>query len=344
MKIKRIALSIALALMILVLFAVPAMAAPGFPNIAGTWYMSGKIYVKYLDGTSVPTVTTATLVIADNTTTTKGTITNATLAVSNYGTLAVAGFVGQGYKPRLSLGGVNANVIMTIKGTYNITTAKIAGDLQGWSTHSQGSLGDDPVAAAATWSTVENHSGSVSALLTQAAAAGSTYVEFTPPAGIHVHDLDTITAAKYGLWFNLQDGKSGGPQLELRFTAPTNVNPDGVGHVDVTLLTPTTGTGLWVNRTYGQTFDAMYYGNDPWDGTAFDGGAPAALSTIEAAINAETAMTDNSSNASNWTLSRVRIEIWDAGARTCYVDDVMINGTLYNFEPMQFYGSFSAHK
>ena len=108
----------------------------------------------------------------------------------------------------------------------------------------------------------------------------------------------------------------------------------------MTLLAPVTGTGLWVHKTFDQNSTAQYYGNDPVDGTAFDGGGNVALSTVVDAINEESAMTG--SDASNWKLTRVRVELWDAGVRTCYVDDVMIDGRVNSFEPAQLSGSFSA--
>jgi len=346
-----------IALVLLLGIAIPVFAAaPGFPNMAGTWNVTSAVVVKNLSNTRTDVVRTATLVISDNTTTTKGVITTATLSTTNYGTCAVTGFVGQGYYPVITLIGNDANSSIVLTGRVIWKSGapyKISGRMDGYGSHSQGALGDDPVAAAATWSSVDQHSGTISALLTQAAAAGSTYVQFAAPtvkgsnavAGIQLSELDTILVTDWGLWYNLENAKNGGPQLELRFTAPTNVNPDGVGHVDVTLLVPTAGTGEWVNRTYNGDFLCVAYGNDPWDGTAFAIEVPTALSGIEAAINAKAEMiADGPFSASAWTLTRVRVEIWDAGARTCYVDDVEIAGVTYSFEPVTFSGAFTALK
>lgn len=314
-------------------------------NMADTYTMSMRMPVYNLDGTKVDTIRTAILTIADNTVTTFGVITNATLVVPVYGTIAVTGFVGKGNRPYLTLTGTAGDVTVQMTGRVRVNGAvpvSISGRIDGYGSHSQGTLGDDPVGGAATWSGVATHEGSRAALLTQAAAPGSTYVQFTPPTGITLGQMSVITAADWGLWFNLQDSTNGGPQVELRFAAPTNVNPDGAGHVDVTLMTPTTGTGLWVNRTFTGAFPCMYYGNDPWDGTAFDSAAPGTLANAEVEINSEAAMTANGSIASNWVLTRVRVELWEAGARTCYVDDVEIDGVSYSFEPVIFAGGFSA--
>jgi hypothetical protein len=174
---------------------------------------------------------------------------------------------------------------------------------------------------------------------------GSIGVDVTPPAGIHLHDIDTITSG-WSVYHRLQDTKPYGIQLELRFLHPYNVNPDGAGHVDVTLLLhQEAGDNTWELETVNSaTTLAGYYGNDPWDATAFDEfSGTLHLADIEAAINEEAAMTANGGfTCGDWVLSRVRVELWETGARTCYVDDLTINGTTYNFEPVQFGGSFKA--
>jgi hypothetical protein len=41
-------------------------------------------------------------------------------------------------------------------------------------------------------------------------------------------------------------------------------------------------------------------------------------------------------------LTRVRVEIWEAVARDCWIDEVTINGITYSFEPASVSGSFRA--
>jgi len=38
----------------------------------------------------------------------------------------------------------------------------------------------------------------------------------------------------------------------------------------------------------------------------------------------------------------VDIELWEGGARTCYIDDVTIGGQLYTLEPNSYYTRFKA--
>jgi hypothetical protein len=218
--------------------------------------------------------------------------------------------------------------------------------LDGWIWHGSGTTHDDPAGATAAFSTADSKTGSVSVLLTAVDVLdGSVGVAVTPPTGIHLSDLDTIVSG-WTVWHKLQDTKPYGIQLELRFLHPFNVNPDGAGHVDVTLLLhQEAGDGTWELETVnGTTTKAGYYGNDPWDATAFDEfSGTLNLNQIETAINEEAAMLANGGfTCGTWVLSRVRVELWEAGARTCYVDDLTIAGTTYNFEPVNFAGSFVA--
>ncbi len=340
-----------------VVFCVVAAVSPVkatddvFENVAGTYTVRCSLPTRFLDGDrSTIKAVEGTLSITDATNETAGIIGTASLTLTNIGTVAVTGYVGSGTRPYIELVGSDTQTFLTLNGKVRMSTSGntttvtgISGTVQGFAKSSGGTLGDDPAGAAATWSTASSHTGTTSALLTQAAAAGSTYVQWTPQRRIYLRDLATMSEAEWGLWYALQDTKEGGPQLELRFTAPDNINPDGVGHVDVTLLTPTTGDGEWTHRTYNSTFPAMYYGNDPYDGTAFSDDTPETIATIEDSINAEEAMlAGDGYSASDWELTRVRVEVWEAGARTCYIDDVMIDGRVNSFEPVMFTGTFSA--
>ena len=342
---NRVLRLLALVSILVVSLVSPVWATAGvFEDVSGVYTVRANLRGKYLDGTTTDAVRAGTLTITGSTLTSRGVLAADTLALTGPGSLTMSGFVGTGAGPYISMVGSDADNTVVLNGrikTRGGNVTSISGRLDGFSAHSGGTLGDDPAGAAATWSTADSETGTVSALLTQAAAAGSTYVQWTPQTGIHLSDLADISAEDWGLWYNLQNTKSGGPQLELRFTAPTNINPDGVGHVDVTLLTPTTGTGLWAERTYNGTFPALYYGNDPYDGTAFEIGVITLAEALDE-INAEAAMLANGGfTADDWELTRVRVEIWEAGARTCYVDDVKIDGEVQSFEPVQYSGTFS---
>lgn len=346
---KRLFLMVFLTLVLVALSIMPAFAVSAtIRNIADTYTITARIPVKNLDNTYITRLTTGTLVISDNTTSTRGVISNATATFNGY-TVALVGFVGAGDNPKISLVGSDGQTVVNFNGSVRnsgATIYSISGRMDGWIWHGSGTLHDDPVGATAAFSVADSKTGSVSVLLTAVNVLdGSIGVDVTPPAGIHLHDIDTITSG-WSVYHRLQDTKPYGIQLELRFLHPYNVNPDGAGHVDVTLLLhQEAGDNTWELETVNSaTTLAGYYGNDPWDATAFDEfSGTLHLADIEAAINEEAAMTANGGfTCGDWVLSRVRVELWETGARTCYVDDLTINGTTYNFEPVQFGGSFKA--
>jgi len=297
-----------------------------------------------IDGNRITTVKAATLIITDNTVATFGVIANGTLAISGYATMTVTGYIGKGNNPTLVLSGsgtdAKATIIAKVHAHVGVVQT-ITGTINGVGTHSQGTLGDDPAGAVASWSVAQQYDGTTSALLVADAVTGSTYVQFTPQTGIKLNQLDTITTG-WSVAHRLENATSNGPQVELKFQKRGTATPDGVAHVDVTLLPyQTTGTGAWVvSQLTGAATNALYYGNDPVDGTAFSDGGVALLNTVEAAINAEGVM--GSDSASAWELTRVRVELWEAGARDCWIDQVTINGKVYSFEPASFTGNFKA--
>lgn len=350
---KRLLLVLVLAMLVVSVSILPAMAAVTMctVNMADTFTLASSISVKTIDGVAQSKVTTATLIIADNTITSKGVIANATLAVPGYVTITVTGYVGHGINPYLTLYGTSADVQFVLTGkvhAHGAVPQSISGRVDGFGDHSQGALvgvDDDPVGSSAVWSIADQYDGTTSALLTQAAAAGSTYVQFTAPSGIHLKDLDTI-ASGWSIAHNTS-AVAGGPQVELKFQKTGCPDPDGVGHVDITLL-PHQGVGsaVWEVEQLTSATLAIYYGNDPFNGTAFDSGAgvSTALSTIEGLINAETNMGNDGTayTCGDWHLTRVRIELWEAGGRTSYIDSVTIKNHVYSFEPVVFSGSFKA--
>ena len=321
-------------------YAVPVGATTTtFVTTAGVYTVTCDLAEQVLDGTTgIVRAHDGTLTI---TTANVGIVSSATLAIGNVGTVAVTGHVGVGASPKISLVGSAGGIHVILNGrvtSVDGVATRISGHIEGY-IDTSGAAG----MSGAAGSIVAAETGDASILITAGAQAGSKYVQWVPQRGIRLSDLDNVVATKWGLWNNLQVSQSGGPQLELRFTSRDCVDPEAAGHVDVTLLAPVTGTGLWVHKTYDQNSTAMYYGNDPVDGTTIYNDAPAALSTIVEAINDESVMVGHdNATASNWILTRVRVELWDAGVRTCYVDDVMINGRVNTFEAAQLSGNFAA--
>jgi hypothetical protein len=180
-KYARYLCLVATMLSVLIFSGIPVYATAGvFENIAGTYTIRGNFQGYYLDNTRSERAREGTLTITDNTLTTLGSIGTASLTVTGVGTVAMVGFVGAGTSPRISLIGSDGTSVVNINGRVRVTATqiRITGRADGWTYHSGGELGDDPAAAVASWSAVAPHGGSITALLTQAAAAGSTYVQY----------------------------------------------------------------------------------------------------------------------------------------------------------------------
>ncbi len=340
----RVLVSVALSVvLVLTMVSSEVFATLEYLDVQGTYEVRNTMPALYLDGTAHPVLPKGTLVI---TTQSSQTISAATLTMLGK-TLTVTGLVGPGDRPRISLYGtdsVGTTVVMngriTKSGAGAVTG--ISGGIDGFIT-SDGykvveSEGGSPLSA---HSVVKANSGAYSALLTAGSGAGSVAVRFNaPPNSLKLSGMVNLTTGKLAFYYYLSAAP--GPQLELRFSGP-----NGVGHVDVTIM-PAQGanatTGSWYNQTISSASTrCIYYGNDDVDGTAFDWETEAGnytLAEIPALIDAETAM--GGASAGTWRLTRVGIELWEAGSRTCYVDDVKIGSYTYTLEPTKFGGSFSA--
>jgi hypothetical protein len=197
-------------------------------------------------------------------------------------------------------------------------------------------LSKPSTAGTSTWSRAFKHSGGYSVKLDHATGVdGSVNVQFAPQDFISVSDLDNISATpEWSLWYNMPQGTTilSGVGLELHFESTTCTDPNGAGHVDVTVAfgPSMTADGAWHKLSItNATTDVWAFGNDPTDGTPFMVAA-VAMSEVEADINDTVAMkaAEPDDSASTWQLTRVRVELYDQGAhRICYVDDVTINGT-----------------
>jgi len=200
-------------------------------------------------------------------------------------------------------------------------------------------------AGTATWdSTLTPQAGTYSAKIVHASTpAGGVGVGITPAAGITLADLNDIASSpEWSFYYNMPAGVSQtGPFLGLRFTAATCTDPDGAGHVDVTLmpLQNITTDGAWHKVTVLDTSSpAIAYGNKLADGTAFSV-ASTDLDTIEANINTQSGETTGA-----WQLTSVVVVLYEAGARTCYIDDITIAGVTYTLEDSILYKSTDAGK
>ena len=187
----------------------------------------------------------------------------------------------------------------------------------------------------AAWDDTKQVSGSYSAKL-GFTSGDNAYVEFVPETGITMADLATIGDTN----FLYHMTGTGNVNMELRFLAPDCIDADDDtstkrGHADVNVTVATPAIGSWTTEDAVDSTNVWSYFNNPNDGVggAVPQGEATTLALILAAINADEVMTGDSSLADDWELTRVRLEIgWDSNARTCYIDDVTIDGTTYNLE------------
>ena len=277
--------------------------------------------------------------------------------------VALTGLVGAGSNPWISLSGNDGNdTYLSINGRVRSSGGTVTGISGGTITGyiiSDGYKWEDSANGTAATSTAAANSGAYSALLTAGTLTNPEAVIFHLPQNrFKLSDMDTLAASSsngISFYFNLQNTKGPGPQIMLRFAPAGSTDMDyytsASGHVDITIMpyqAPYVGDGTWVKCTI--TKDSAicgYYGNDPTDYTSFDGGFAGenyTLAEVEAAINAEAAMIAGGDSASNWVLTMADVELWEGGARTCYVDDVQIGRYTYTLEPAEFSGAFKATK
>ena len=187
----------------------------------------------------------------------------------------------------------------------------------------------EPNDAIAEWSEPGYDASPQSAKLlkTGSGDAGSTHVQFTPPAGITMA-VWQAAVTDYAFRHNNQDvgAIANWAQMEFKFEDP---NSGGWAEVTAVALQSIVGTGLWVLTTLANNTPSGYGGVGETGGSFFDW-ALADLSTVEAQIDLE----GNVDDCSDWLLTRIRIELWEPEpARYCYIGEVTIAGVVYTVTP-----------
>lgn len=185
-----------------------------------------------------------------------------------------------------------------------------------------------PNDAVAEWSAPGYGGESRSAKLTKkgTGSAGSTHVQFIPPAGI---TLSNIVWTEYGFFHNAQtmDAPVNWCHMEFRFEDPTSE-----AYVELTAMPcqSEAGVGSWQEEDLTDDTPSLYYGVGE-SGTVFEGTTLAAINTnSDTNIKAEEAVTD----PDDWVLTRIRIELWEpTPARYVYIGEVEIAGTSYEVSP-----------
>lgn len=192
-----------------------------------------------------------------------------------------------------------------------------------------------PNDALAEWSTAQKYAGSYSARLYKAGSGspGSTHVQFTPATGITLANWTTgIAAGHYHYYHHSLNNENAAvnanyTQFEFKFEDP---NSDAWLELTAVSLQNVLGGGVWVQELLEDADKCGYGGVGELGGSFFSWAELTALSGAEAAVNDEA----NVDTASDWVMTRVRVELWESSPeRTAYIDSVTINNVLYAIEP-----------
>jgi len=354
----RVAISAFTLMLILIVVMVPVYAQVlVYEDVTGTYNINSMAAPKYMDNARHPRIGfgDGTLII---TTQVGKAITDATL--KHMGTdVALTGLIGPGDRPVIVLGGTDSDgTVVSIQGRVGVDrdgdAYSITGRMQNYVT-SDGARLDYSADGTSEISTVSYHSEPLSCLLTGGTLDNPEMILLNHPVNrLKLRNLANLSTGQLGFWFNFENAKVHGPQMMLRF-APADstgeANRDywggaGTSYVDITIMPYQgyTGTGAWLecDLASAATTTSIYYGNDPTDFTAFGGTPIASMDLVEAAIDLEAAMVAGGDECGNWVLTMVSVELWEGGARTCYIDDVTIGGQLYTLEPNSYYTRLKA--
>jgi len=178
--------------------------------------------------------------------------------------------------------------------------------------------------SAATWDDTEKKFGSYSVkLVSDTGDSGDLHVEFIPAAGTTLSDLEALTN-DWGFWYYFTAAAlANGPQLELKFTS-------GTDFVDITVMAAQHEHAVhdaWEEVVLADDLISVgYFGSV----VGFEAGAGQTLAqAIDAVLTADP-------DCGDWELTLVQAEIYmaEATARTCYIDDITIDGVTYELEPI----------
>ncbi len=183
----------------------------------------------------------------------------------------------------------------------------------------------------ATWSTAKagdtGAMGGYSVFLNNTSGVGDNYVEFFPPSGITFANFQAdITGAgdewSFWNWAPLISGDPNAAQFELKFTDPA----DSTEFVDIMFVQHNlVGADVWAKVTVDKDVVSFQY----WGPTISSSGAIVDF----AALLALSANELDGGDYDLYQLTRVRVELYTETADS-YIDDITINGTTYELEPI----------
>jgi len=195
-----------------------------------------------------------------------------------------------------------------------------------------------PVGNRAEWSDVQHQTGSHSVKLSKLSGDyGSTSVAIDATGNAAAQTaLDFQTQTLVWGWSHFRQAVNAyWEQMELHFVDPNN----GDNWVDVTVQVDVMalGTEVWLAKDLAGTDMCFFGGWNILDGS-FSNWAPAAISGVVAALNAAAPLQAAVASLATWTLTRIKIELWETvppmtGGHYVYIDDIVIDGVTYTLEP-----------
>jgi len=191
-----------------------------------------------------------------------------------------------------------------------------------------------PNDALAVWSTDHAYAGSYAAKLYKGGSgnAGSTHLQITPPTGETLANWTIGAAAsEYTWYYYLEATTANWVQAEFRFEDPT---AGSEGWVEITCAPHQNhlGTAGWLQ--YDLASDPVVgfggWGEDGIGDAFSDWDLGDTVSSVEGTINGLGTV----DNCSDWVLTRVRFELWEATPeRSAWIDSVVLNNVAYTIEP-----------
>lgn len=195
-----------------------------------------------------------------------------------------------------------------------------------------------PVGNRAEWSDEQHQSGSHSVKLSKLSGDyGSTSVQLNATGNALAQTLTDFQAqALVWGWSHFRQAVNAyWEQMELHFVDPACSD----NWVDVTVQADVMALGgaAWVAKDLTVSNVCFFGGWNRLDGS-FANWVPAAISGIVAACAAAAPLQTAVASLGTWTLTRVKIELWETvppmtGGHYVFIDDIVVDGVTYTLEP-----------
>jgi hypothetical protein len=196
-----------------------------------------------------------------------------------------------------------------------------------------------PVGNRAEWSDEQHNTGAYSVKLSKLEGNyGSTSVQINATGNALAQTvLDFQTQTLSWGWSHFRQATNAyWEQMELHFVDPLNSD----NWVDITVQSDVMalGTAAWVAKDLANTNLCFFGGWNAHDGS-FANWVPAVISGVVAALDAAAPLfVIAHGSLTNWTLTRIKIELWETvppmtGGHYVYIDDIVVDGVTYTLEP-----------